>query len=390
MPLPRIAVVHPCLEEGGGSEACAFWILEALKTEYAVSLITSGSVDFFLLNSFYGTRVLPSEVRVISLPLPFIWKRFDATRGYRVARFSRKASTRFDLMISAYNVMDFQKKGIQFIGDFSFNDQLRRDFLDSRGNRISRIYDDSPLRRAYIHLAEKLSGVTFGGWRDNLTIANSYWTQEILRRNYHLDAPVIYPPVPSNFPVVPWDEKEDGFVFMGRLSPEKQIDKILQILGDVRQRGYPVHLHLCGKTEDPKYGRLLNRLCSPLSDWVHLDGPVSGDEKMRCLISHRYGISARPNEPFGISVAELVNAGAIVWVPNGGGQREIVDCPDLVYDSCNEAADKIASVLGSKIRQDALRHHLMRRQRDFSNEIFTAHVRSMIRAFLARNTKDEH
>jgi glycosyltransferase involved in cell wall biosynthesis len=385
----QVAVVHPCLRAGGGSEACALWILEALKTEYSLSFITSGSVDFSLLNQFYGTRILPGEVRVISLSLPFIWEYLDATRGYRVARFSRWASTRYDLMISAYNVMDFRKRGIQFIGDFSFNDQLRRAFLDSPRNGVRRIYDDSPLRRAYIYLAGKLSGMTFGGWRNNLTVANSYWTQDILRHRFKINAPVIYPPVPSNFKIVPWEEKEDGFVYIGRLSPEKRIDKILVILGEIRRRGFPIHLHICGQAEDPKYGRFLSGICSPFSDWVHLDGPVSGDEKTRCLVSHRYGISARPNEPFGISIAELVNAGAIVWVPNGGGQREIVDCSELVYDSCDEVADKITHVLGSKTRQDALRNHLLGRQRAFSAEMFTDKVRSTVRTFLARNTTDE-
>jgi glycosyltransferase involved in cell wall biosynthesis len=386
--LKKIAVIHPRLVAGGGSEACALWILEALKNDHSVSLITSGRVDLPLLNAFYGTKVLASEVRIDSLPLPFLARYFDATRGYRVARFARNVSTEYDLMISAYNVMKFQGRGIQFIGDLSFDDRIRREVLDSREDRARRIYDDGLLRRAYIRFAERLSCLSDGGWRNNLTIANSHWTQEILRRHYKIDAPVIYPPVQSDFPRLSWEDKENGFVYVGRLSPEKRIDRILDILSAVRHKGHPVHLHLYGKAEDSEYGERLSRMCAPHSEWVRLEGPVSGIDKTHALISHRYGISARFNEPFGIFVAELVSAGAIVWIPNGGGQREIVDCPDLSYDSCDEAAGKIAGVLGSKARQDALRSHLLKRQRAFSTDTFVAQVRGLIGAFFAGTTEN--
>jgi glycosyltransferase involved in cell wall biosynthesis len=389
-PMKKIAVIHPRLIAGGGSEACALWILEALKNDHSISLITSGSVDLSMLNAFYGTRVLGSEVQIDSFSLPFLARFFDATRGYRVARFARNISTEYDLMISAYNIMSFRGKGIQFIGDLSFDDRIRREVSDSRGDKGSRIYDDSPIRRAYIRFAEKLSGLSDGGWKNNLTIANSYWTHDILRRHHQIDAPVIYPPVQSDFPYVSWEDREEGFVYIGRLSPEKRIDRILEILGAVRQKGHPVHLHLYGKAEDLEYGERVSRLCAQHSEWVRLEGPVSGIDKTRALVSHRYGISARLNEPFGIFVAELVNAGAIVWVPNGGGQREIVDCPDLSYDSCDEAVGKIADVLGSKARQEALRSHLLTRQRVFSTDTFIAQVRGLVGTFFTGTIGNGH
>ena len=70
-------------------------------------------------------------------------------------------------------------------------------------------------------------------------------------------------------------------------------------------------------------------------------GPVQGDAKRALLRGHRFGIHCRSHEPFGIAVAELAAAGCVTFVPDGGGQVEIVDHPDLIYTSPEAAIEKI-------------------------------------------------
>ena len=61
-------------------------------------------------------------------------------------------------------------------------------------------------------------------------------------------------------------------------------------------------------------------------------------------------------EHFGMAPAEMVRAGMIVWVPNGGGQVEIVgNDPRLVYESDEQAIDQIVQVLGNPDEQRRLR-----------------------------------
>ena len=68
-------------------------------------------------------------MRLIEISIPSLFKkRFDALRGFRLSRFCRRNSSEFDLMISPYNTMDFRKKVIQCIADFSFDYRLRRAF----------------------------------------------------------------------------------------------------------------------------------------------------------------------------------------------------------------------------------------------------------------------
>ena len=51
----KIAVVHPRIIAGGGSESCSLWIVEALKNDYDVSLITMGEANLDVFNKSFNT-----------------------------------------------------------------------------------------------------------------------------------------------------------------------------------------------------------------------------------------------------------------------------------------------------------------------------------------------
>jgi len=110
-----------------------------------------------------------------------------------------------------------------------------------------------------------------------------------------------------------------------------------------------------------------------------------GPEKERFLAGHKYGISGRRNEAFGIAVAEMVKAGSLVWVPDGGGQKEIVAHPELIYVGRDEAVAKIRSVLTEPEKQTRLRDHLRARAGLFSAERFVREMRVIVREFLEEN-----
>lgn len=379
---PKIAIIHPSLIVGGGSEANPLWILETLKKDYDVSLITIGKVNLNRLNECYGTNLKPDEIKIISIPIPYLFrKRFDALRGYRFSRFCRKVAYKFDLMISTYNTMDFGRRGIQCIADFSFDDKLRRAFHPSLRGISALLYQDSPLRRAYLKLSETLAGSSADGWKRNLTIANSHWSGKIMKEVHGIETITIYPPVASEFPDIPWEKREDGFVCLARLVPEKRIDRIIEIMGKVRGRGWDIHLHILGRSDDSTYARSLKQLCEKNSDWVSLDGLVVGHKKLEFIAQHKYSISGRENEPFGIAVAEAARAGCIVWVPNGGGQMEIVNHPALIYNSVDDAVYKIEKVLNDNALQIELRKHLKKQAEKFSTENFMAEIREVVVQF---------
>lgn len=97
-------------------------------------------------------------------------------------------------------------------------------------------------------------------WRNDFIVANSNWTAELMREKYGVEACVIYPPVSVNFPIIPYKKRENGFVCIGRIVPEKRIDTIIEILEKVRQKGHDVQLHVIGGIVDNRYGQSLEEL----------------------------------------------------------------------------------------------------------------------------------
>jgi hypothetical protein len=109
---------------------------------------------------------------------------------------------------------------------------------------------------------------------------------------------------------------------------------------------------------------------------------IDSPAKSQMMAGHKYGLSGRENEPFGIAVAEMVKAGCIVFVPNGGGQTEIADHPALIYESDDDAVRKIETVLVDSSLQASLRTHLAAGARRFSVESFQGQIRQVVEEFL--------
>ena len=89
-------------------------------------------------------------------------------------------------------------------------------------------------------------------------------------------------------------------------------------------------------------------------------------------------------EHFGMAPAEMVRAGCIVWVPDAGGQVEIVADPRLIYGSVDDAVAKIVRTLRDPGEQAALRAHLAGRWPLFSTDCFMREVRAAVDEAIAR------
>lgn len=380
----KVVIGHPYIGRGG-SESTLMWLIEGLKRDFDVTVVTTSGWDLPALNAFYGTHVGVNEVTLRIAPVPFLIRSRNAAalRGSCYQRYARQIAGEYDIRLSAYNMTDWGLPAIHFIADFSWNREIR-DRLHPPS--LGLIYRKSLLRWAYLKISaayEKPSGRDL--LRDDLLIANSRWTETLVQEHCGIKcAAVVYPPVCSDFPAVPWKQKEQAFVMIGRIAPEKQIEKAIAILGSVRRRGYLVRLHLCGQIENDLYGKRIEQLCQENSGWIVLEGRVSGTKKADILSRCRFGIHACAADAFGISVAEMVKAGAIVFAPNNGGQTEILDSPALLFETVDDAADKICAVLASSEKQSALCAHLREKAALFSAEIFVDSSIAVVKSSLNR------
>lgn len=383
----KVGIVHGHLGSGnGGSEAKAMWAAEALKRDFGVSLVTAGPVDLAQLNRFYGTAVGPTEVAVRSLPMPrplAVRTAPSALRGAFVDRALKQIAHEYDLLISVYNLCDFGVPAIQCVADFSWDEELRRRFDPPPAGAQGFFHRVPWLRGSYLRLCRIIAPPSgrnlFAG--EDMIVANSRWTAITLYDKYSAMASVIYPPVTGQFLDVPYERRSDDIVCIGRISPEKRIERMIRIVGAIRSRGYGVRLRIVGPLDNSPYSRTIVSLAQLHPEWVLLEGRCVGDEKARIMAECRYGIHGREGEAFGIALAEMVKAGCITFASAEGGQAEIVDHEALLYRSEDDAVNKIVAVLKDGALRKSLRHHLRGQAGKFSAEHFMSELRAAVERF---------
>jgi len=365
--------------------ANAVWCVEALKADCEVALITFGRVDLDQLNCYFGTQLRRGEFALHAVPMQLGLHRsarFTALKSAFFQRYVRRVAREFDAMISAYNPCDFGVPGIQLIGDFTFSRELYLTLNPALQDYREWSYSGSPLRTTYLAFCRSIWRPDPAGWRRNVTVANSNWTRDLLAAEFGIEARTVYPPVAGDFPQVPWEEREDGFLCVGRIVPEKRADAAIRILAGVRERGYNVHLHILGRFDGSPYAKRLKGLAEANRGWVFLEGMTYGERKKQLLAGHRYGIHACENEAFGVAPAEMAKAGCITFAPNRGGQTEVLNHPLLTFSDEEDAVRKIDAVLASDALKVILRQHLAARAREFSSEKFAGGIRAVVFEFL--------
>lgn len=381
----RALVVHGASELTGGGAAVAAWTLQALKEQYDVSVLTWGPIDLARLNRFYGTGFAGEEVRrynfsagfrrgIESAPLPLeLLRRAFFCR--RVRQLQRR--DRYDVVISTCDELDFGCLGLQYV-HFPWSHM-------PLPLQNAHWYHRLPgAGRLYVAACCRLGPLSFSAASRNVTLVNSRWTAAKFRELIGRDPErIVYPPVPGDVAGLPWEDRGDEFVCIGRIASYKRQDEIIRILAGVRQRGRQVSLHIVGSIDDSEYAERLREQARAHGDWVQLYYDAPRDEIVRLARRARYGIHAMRGEHFGIAVAELERAGCVVFVSDDGGPLEIVEGDDrVIFGSLQEAVDKIDSVLGDTRLQRALHAAVAGRKDRFSTERFMAEMREAVEALV--------
>ena len=130
--------------------------------------------------------------------------------------------------------------------------------------------------------------------------------------------------------------------------------------------------------------RLPSSTSTGRSSWATLHEDISRGESAELAARQRYGMHAFKNEHFGMAVAEMVRAGCIPFVHNSGGPPEIVGHDScLIYESEEEAAQKIMRVLRDPAAQEDIRQRLALRKDFYSVETFVRAIRAEVRQALS-------
>ncbi|HTM08706.1 MAG TPA: glycosyltransferase [Verrucomicrobiae bacterium] len=379
-----VLLIQPSLDPPGGASGVAAWVIEALRAEYNLSILSWTAVHVDATNRYFGTSLRDSDFSVL-LPFPVLRWLIDSLpvpltllKMQLLVRRARLIRRRYDLLISTSNEADLGCPSIQYVHfPAAFLPRPKADLRWYHG--WTRALD------GYRRLCRSISEHSTSRVKNNLTLVNSNWTGDRVREWHGIDSMIVYPPIAGEFAAVPWPERENGFVCIGRFSPEKEFDKVIEIVASLRARGHDTHLHLIGGTDarSSYYHAHIVRRVAENPSWLFLHQDLSRAELVDLIARHRYGIHGMSEEHFGMAVAEMVRGGCIVFVPRGGGQVEIVGGEErLLYVTPQEAVEKIAATLNNSFLQLSLREMLQKQSLLFSTDRFAAQMRALVGDFL--------
>ena len=164
--------------------------------------------------------------------------------------------------------------------------------------------------------------------------------------------------------------REEDLVFVGRLTDEKGVDRLVAALRVLSERGLHVGLTIVG--DGPEASSLRHQAeDAGLADRIRFAGWQASSELVGTLNRHR--VLVLPSvceETFGVVVLEGLACGCVPLVTRSGGLPDAVgDCGVVVArDDVAALADGIESLLGDAGLQDGFRarapEHLRRHTRE--------------------------
>jgi glycosyltransferase involved in cell wall biosynthesis len=381
--MKRVLLVQPSMQPPGGGNGVAAWVLQALAAEHRVTVLSWRPVEIEPVNRFFGTRLRRSDFDTIEVPRSW---RIVADRLPTpstliklslLMRYTRRVSAGFDVVFGVHNETDYGRRGIQYVHYPTY--------LRPRPKVDLRWYHPPPSGlNVYYALADRIADFSLDRMKANLTLVNSDWTGEHVARFLGITTRTLYPPVVDPAPAAPWSERRSAFLAVGRISPEKEYERVMRILARVREHAPDITLTIIGTRDRHvrRYFRSLTSLAATLGSWIDFRDNLTRDEVRALMASCRYGIHGMREEHFGMAPAEMARAGAIVWVPRGGGQMEIVGRePALMYESDDDAVQKIVATLASAAEQQRLRQGLAIVSEQFSTTAFMRQVRTIVNEF---------
>jgi glycosyltransferase involved in cell wall biosynthesis len=240
----RVLLVQPSLQPPGGSNGVAAWVLQALVPVHRVTVLSWRPVEADPINRFFGTRLAPGDFDTIEVPA--VWRAlFDrlplpATliQLSLLMRYTRRVSRDFDVLFGVYNETDYGRRGIQYIHYPTY--------LRPRPDVDLRWYHGKSGLRLYYRLADAIAGFSLDRLKRNVTLVNSNWTGEHVKRFLGVTTHTLYPPVVDPAPGPAWDERRDAFLTVGRISPEKEVERVMRILARVREHHPGLTLTIVG------------------------------------------------------------------------------------------------------------------------------------------------
>ena len=362
----RVLVVQRSLSPPGGGNAVAAWMVHALAGVHEVATLTTSPWSVGETNAFYGTSIPEGSVHQHAVPAPWKWlsglpeDRLTRLRMCSVLHYARPLASKYDLLVTADNFAAFAKPGIQYV-------HFPAD-LQPPPARLPALVN------VYFAMCDRLLGARWTDAARNVTLANSQWTAAGLERLGEVSKPIVlYPPVIDPGDGLPWHQREDTFLCIGRFHESKRVETAMAIVGRARVAALPnARLIIVGSAVDGEYTSRIIRAAAQYGDWIEFREDLSRADLNQLMGRTRYGLQAMEGEHFGMATAEMTRAGCLVFAHNSGGTPEVLNNESaLLWETEGEAVKKIVNLR----HVDPLRARLKTHADQFSPEHFVDQFR---------------
>lgn len=389
--MTRVLMVYPQFRVLGGAEIVALHLLRWLLTRpgVEVTLLTLHPVDLEELQRNSGILFNGTSVRVVEAFCPAFVR--DADQSMTILklaflhRHAKRISREYVLCITPYGEEDFGVRGVQLIHHPTFVSKrfLHRFKMTGNTTILDRWLILAELYRGLIYA---ISGNRPSGYRRNLTIPSTEFIRGVLEEAYGITGEVLYPAVlPDNEPpeTNPWEKREFLIVALGRLAPDKNYLRLLELFRAIHIQFPESQFVIIGRIGNSAYAEMLQRKVSESGLPVRFVTGASNEEVREYLSRARFLLHAKEFEHFGIALVEAANYGCLPLAHDSGGAPEILPSILLRYRTEDELVRNLARICTNDALRRAIQNELREGLVRFRLPAFEAGLDRLLTPFLA-------
>ncbi len=389
--MKRVLMVYPQFRLLGGSEIVALHILRWLlrKPGVEVTLLTLHPVDFDEVQRKSGIRFDAASVRVLLAECPAFVRNAEKSMAILklafLHRHAKNISREYALCITSFGEADFGVRGVQLIHHPTFLSKrfLHRYKMTGNTTLLDRWVLLGELYRALFYA---VSGNRRSGYRRNLTIPSTRFIRGVLEEAYGITGEVVYPAaLPDEAPpdTPAWEEREFLIVAVGRLAPDKNYPRLLELFRAIHDRYPESRLVIIGRIGDSGHARGLQRAASGSGLPVQFVTEAGNEEVRASLSRARFLLHAKEFEHFGIVLAEAANYGCLPLAHDSGGAPEILPSGLLRYRSEEELVRNVSRICTDRELRRSVQSELLAGLDRFRLPAFEAGLDRMLTPFLS-------
>jgi glycosyltransferase involved in cell wall biosynthesis len=219
----------------------------------------------------------------------------------------------------------------------------------------------------------------------DVVMVNSNYIGRLVKMLWKGDPVVLYPPVKvkdfTYYGIKFFDERDDSVVMIGRVSPEKRIEYVINALALTDNK--PV-LRIIGGfiPATLPYKRTLEKMAEEKGVKIEFYLNIPRNEMVKIATSSKIFVHSTIGEHFGIAVVEGMAAGCPVIVHKSGGPFEDIieqGVYGLYYSSVEDLAEKISKLLNDRRAWEYYHVKSLQRSLQFSEELFSRNLLKIIK-----------